>query len=126
MNLENEDLGSTNLSCTHLSHYRSNVCKNLSDNIWMEFVYISYLRIIMSCFFFSVEGNFYSSVEDIVVDRKGPKLNSPLIFSCRLYCKYNKNLGHPVWVWTDLQSLTPQCRLHVMLFMEKNNKENLP
>jgi len=35
--LEHEDLGSITFPCKHLSHYRSNVCKNVSDNIWMGF-----------------------------------------------------------------------------------------
>ena len=75
--------------------------------------------------FFSSKGHFYSSVLGTAVDRKGPKLHAPAIFSYWLYSKFNKNLGHPVWVWTDLQSLTPQCRLHVTLFVQKSNKETL-
>jgi len=75
--------------------------------------------------FFLVKGHFYSSVEGTVVERKGSKSNSPVIFSYRLDCKFNKNLGIPVWVWTDLQSLAPQCLLHIMLFMQKNNNEIL-
>jgi len=78
----------------------------------------------MKCFVL-VKGHFYSSVEGTVVDRKGPKLYSPVIFSYKLYCKFNQNLGNPVRVWTDLQSLAPQCPLHIMLFMQKNNKEIL-
>ena len=55
-----------------------------------------------------VKGHIYSSVVGTVLNRNGPKLNSPVILSYRHYCKFNQNPGLPVWVWTDLQSLTPQ------------------